>query len=161
MSTVVIRQHDWWLPFVLTILMLVSGAARAAERGGGIQSAEREVRLLNANEVEAFLRVDHETLAGLWSDEFVVTNPQNRLVTKQQVLGMVESGALVIASLERQIEYLRILRDTAMVAGSETVTWGGGMPNAGKTEHLRFTATWMKLGRGWQEVARHASVIPP
>ena len=125
MSTVVIRQHDWWLPFVLTILMLVSGAARAAERGGGIQSAEREVRLLNANEVEAFLRVDHETLAGLWSDEFVVTNPQNRLVTKQQVLGMVESGALVIASLERQIEYLRILRDTAMVAGSETVTWGG------------------------------------
>ena len=125
MSTVVIRQHDWWLPFVLTILMLVSGAARAAERGGGIQSAEREVRLLNANEVEAFLRVDHETLAGLWSDEFVVTNPQNRLVTKQQVLGMVESGALVIASLERQIEYVRILRDTAMVAGSETVTWGG------------------------------------
>ena len=73
---------------------------------------------------------------------------------------MVESGALVIASLERQIEYLRVYRDTAILAGSETVTWGGGMPNAGKTEHLRFTGIWMKHERRWQEVARHASIVP-
>jgi hypothetical protein len=44
-------------------------------------------------------------MARLWSDDFVVTNPLNKFVTKQQVLGMVESGFLVIASL---IEKLNI-----------------------------------------------------
>jgi hypothetical protein len=73
---------------------------------------------------------------------------------------MVESGFLVIASYDRQIEYLRFYRDTAIVAGSEMVVWGGKMPNAGKTEHLRFTGIWMKQGGRWQEVARHANIVP-
>src|SRR6266403_406719 len=34
------------------------------------------------------------------------------------------------------------------------------MPNAGKTEHLRFTAVWMKQAGKWQEVARHANIVP-
>ena len=122
--------------------------------------AEEEVRQLNAEEVEAFLHKDAKAMARLWSDDFVVTNPLNKFVNKQQVLGMVESGFLVITSYDRQIEYLRFYGDTAIVAGSETVTWGGKMPNAGKTEHLRFTGIWMKQGGRWQEVARHANILP-
>ena len=99
-------------------------------------------------------------MARLWSDDFVVTNPLNKFVNKQQVLGMVESGFLVITAYDRQIEYLRFYGDTAIVAGSETVVWGGKMPNAGKTEHLRFTGIWMKQGGRWQEVARHANIVP-
>ena len=52
---------------------------------------------------------------------------------------MVKSGFLVITSYDRQIEYVRVYGDTVIAAGSETVVWGGKMPNAGKTEHLRFT----------------------
>jgi uncharacterized protein (TIGR02246 family) len=122
--------------------------------------AEQEIRKLNAQEVEAFLQNDPKSMARLWSDDFVVTNPLNKFVTKQQVLGMVESGFLVITSYERQIEYLRFYGDTAIVAGNETVKWGGRMPNAGKTEHLRFTAVWMKQAARWQEVARHANIVP-
>ena len=122
--------------------------------------AEQEIRKLNAQEVAAFLQNDPKSMARLWSDDFVVTNPLNKFVTKQQVLGMVESGFLVITSYERQIEYLRFYGDTAIVAGNETVKWGGRMPNAGKTEHLRFTAVWMKQAGRWQEVARHANIVP-
>jgi hypothetical protein len=50
----------------------------------------------------------------------VVTNPLNKFVTKQQVLGMVQSGVLVITSLDRQIEYLRVSGDTVIVAGNES-----------------------------------------
>jgi len=46
-----------------------------------------------------------------------------------------------------------------IVAGSEVVGWGGKMPNAGKTEHLRFTAVWMKQAGKFQEVARHANIV--
>jgi ketosteroid isomerase-like protein len=105
--------------------------------------AEEEVRRLNVEEVEAFLHKDPKTLARLWSDDFVVTNPLNKFVTKKQVLGMMESGFLIIASYNRHIEYLQVYGDTVIVAGSETVLWGGKMPNAGKTEHLRFTSLWM------------------
>jgi hypothetical protein len=100
-------------------------------------------------------------MARLWSDDFVVTNPLNKFVNKQQVLGMVESGVLVITSYDRHIEYVRVYGGaTAIVAGSETVVWGGKMPNAGKTEHLRFTGIWMEQGERWQEVARHANIVP-
>jgi uncharacterized protein (TIGR02246 family) len=121
---------------------------------------EQEVRRLNTEEPGAFLHKDAKALANLWSDDLVVTNPLNKFVTKQQVLGMVESGFLVISSYDRSIEYVRVYGDTVIVAGSETVVWGGKMPNAGKTEHLRFTGVWMKQGGRWQEVARHANIVP-
>jgi ketosteroid isomerase-like protein len=121
---------------------------------------EQRVRGLNTEEADAFLHQDAKALAHLWSDDLVVTNPLNKFVNKQQVLGMVESGFLVITSYDRSIEYARVYGDTVIVAGSETVVWGGKMPNAGKTEHLRFTGVWMKQGGRWQEVARHANIVP-
>jgi hypothetical protein len=121
--------------------------------------AETDVRRVNAEEVEAFLHNDPKAMEQLWSTDFVVTNPLNKFATKQQVLGMVRAGVLVITSYDRQIEYLKFYGDTAIVAGSETVVWGGKMPNAGKTEHLRFTGMWMKQRGHWQEVARHANVV--
>jgi hypothetical protein len=99
-------------------------------------------------------------MARLWSDDMVVTNPLNKFVTKKQVLGMMESGFLVITSYDLQIEYVHTYGDTTIVAGSETVVWGGKMPNAGKTEHLRFTGIWIKQNGRWQQSARHANIVP-
>jgi ketosteroid isomerase-like protein len=121
--------------------------------------AEADVRQLSADEVQAFLRRDAATLARLWSDDFVVTNPLNRFVAKRQVLEMVESGVLVITSFDRQIEYVKVYGDTVILAGRETVVWGGKMPNAGRTEQLRITAVWMKQAGRWQQVARHAHIF--
>lgn len=124
------------------------------------QKAEAEVRALNTEEVNAFLHKDPTAMAKIWSDDMVVTNPLNKFVTKKQVLGMMQSGFLVITQYDRQIEYVRIYGDTVIVAGKEIVTWGGQMPNAGKSETLRFTGIWMKQGGRWQEVARHANIVP-
>ncbi|MBV9610040.1 MAG: nuclear transport factor 2 family protein [Acidobacteria bacterium] len=123
-------------------------------------TTDAEIRRLNKQETDAFLQKDTTAMARLWSDDLVVTNPLNKFVTKQQVLGMMNSGFLVITSYDRQIEYLRDYGDSVIVAGAETVTWGGKMPNAGKTEHLRFTAVWMRQNGRWQEVARHANILP-
>ncbi len=122
---------------------------------------EQEVRRLSAEEVSAFLHNDAAAMERIWSDDFVVTNPLNRMATKQQVLDMVHSGFLVITSYDRQIEYLHVYGDSVIVAGPETVIWGGKMPNAGRTEHLRYTAVWMLQNGRWQEVARHANIVPP
>ena len=143
----------------LALLLLNSRGESVANTSS--DSAEEGIRRLNAEEVDAFLKNDRGAMARLWSDDFVVTNPLNKFVTKQQVLGMVASGFLVITSFDRQIEYLRVYGDVVVVAGREVVVWGGKMPNAGKSENLRFTAVWMKQGGQWQQIARHANIVPP
>lgn len=147
-------QMLWML--VLTVFSL----AVIAQSSPTDSQAEREVRQASDEEVQAFLHNDAKTMARLWSDDLVVTNPLNKFVTKQQVLGMVQSGFLVITSYERRIEYTHVYGNTVILAGSETVAWGGKMPNAGKTEQLRFTAIWMKQQGRFQEVARHANIVP-
>jgi ketosteroid isomerase-like protein len=155
------------LTMVLLPLMAQVAARQNTAREAEVRQTEEdkrteeEVRKLNADEGQAFLDRDPKALERLWSDDLVVTNPLNKFVNKQQVLGMVESGFLVIASYDRRIEYLHVYGDTVIVAGSETVLWGGKMPNAGKTEHLRFTGIWMKQRGRWQEIARHANIVPP
>jgi len=147
---------------VVALLILALSADIIKEANAAAdENKEQEIRKLSAEEVNAFLKNDRESMARLWSDDMVVTNPLNKFVTGQQVLAMVDSGFLVITSFDRQIEYLRFYGDIAVVAGSETVVWGGKMPNAGKTEHLRFTAVWMKQAGRWQEIARHANIVPP
>ena len=142
---------------LLMCLWLCAGSAIAQKNDA---TAEQEVRRLNAEEVQAFINKDANSMERLWSEDFVVTNPLNKFVTKQQVLGMMRSGFLEIPKYDRQIEYVKTYGDTVIVAGPETVLWGGKMPNAGKTEHLRFTAVWMKQNGRWQEVARHANIVP-
>ncbi len=153
--------HAVLLASLTGVAALFASAQASTDATEEDKRAEEEVRRLNVEENQAFLHKDPKTLARLWSDDLVVTNPLNKFVSKQQVLWMVESGFLVITSFDRQIEYIRVYGDTVIVAGSETVLWGGKMPNAGKTEHLRFTGIWMKQRGRWQEVARHANIVPP
>ena len=142
----------------LAVVSLVAVAQTSATSADG--QAEQQVRQASDEEVQAFLHDDARTMARLWSEDLVVTNPLNKFVTKQQVLGMVQSGFLVITSYDRRIEYAHVYGNTVILAGSETVVWGGKMPNAGKTEQLRFTAIWMKQQGRWQQVARHANIVP-
>jgi uncharacterized protein (TIGR02246 family) len=155
--------------FLACVALFVFAAAAATPIGSvrttNTATAENaagddEIRRLNNDEVQAFVHNDPKEMARVWSDDLVVTNPLNKFVNKQQILGMVTSGFLVITSYDRQIEYVRFYGDTAIVAGNETVVWGGKMPNAGKTEHLRFTGVWMQQQGRWQEVARHANIVP-
>jgi len=139
---------------LITLAVLLVSGQTDNDRG-----VQEELRRLNVREVEALLRNDLGTLRSLWSSDFVVTNPLNEFVHKREVIGLIESNILAFTSYDRQLEYVRIYGDTAIVAGRETVVWAGKMPNAGKTSHLRFTAVWMKQDGRWQEVARHANIL--
>jgi uncharacterized protein (TIGR02246 family) len=149
--------------FVAALVLLTSVAVpvEAQMAASDSAAAEAEVRKLSDDEVTAFLKNDRAAMARLWSDDFVVTNPLNRFVTKQQVLAMVDSGMLRLPTFKRTTEYAHVYGDVVILAGSEDVVWGGKMPNAGKPDHLRFTAIWMKQNGRWQQIARHANIVPP
>ncbi|HEV2116532.1 MAG TPA: nuclear transport factor 2 family protein [Terriglobales bacterium] len=139
---------------------LLALAAATPDQPAAESAATKEVRQLNEQEVQAMLHSDADAMARLWSNDMVVNNPLNKLVDKKQVLDMVKSGFLAFTSYERQIEYMRDYGDTVIVAGNETLVFSGKMPNAGKTQRLRFTGIWMKQHGRWQEVARHANIVP-
>lgn len=140
--------------------IVMSSHTSAALDSPGEQRVEEAVRRVDGQEVRALLANDTRTLSRIWSNTFVVTNPLNQFVNKQQVLGLITSGVLAFRSYNRQIEYVGDHDNTVVVAGSETVVWAGKMPLAGKTSHFRFTAIWMQQGGHWQEVARHAHIVP-
>ena len=96
------------LTVLLTLVSALDFELTPATTAQEDKHVEEEIRRLNSEEVNAFLRKDPQTMGRLWFDDFVVTNPLNKFMTKQQVLGMVESGFLVITSFDREIEYLRV-----------------------------------------------------
>lgn len=149
-----IHKMEKALAMLMTLAAMIFSGQTDKDRG-----VQGEIRRLNAQEVEALLHNDIKTLGRLWSDDFVVTNPLNKFVNKQEVVGLIESNILAFSSIDRQIEYIRIYGNTAIVAGRETAVWAGKMPNAGKMSHVRFTAVWMKQNGRWQEVARHANIV--
>lgn len=109
------------LLLVVTLIVAVLLVFAMAQAGG----VEAEIRQLNDQEVTALLQNDTKAMASLWSKDFVVTNPFNKFLNKQQVIGLAETGMLAFSSYDRKIEYVHIYSGTAVVAGSETVVWGG------------------------------------
>jgi ketosteroid isomerase-like protein len=144
---------------ILLAVLVVSTAAFVSAQSATDKTVEDEIRRLNTQEVEGLLKNDVKTLSALWSDDLVVTNPFNKFINKQQVVQMTASGTLAFSSYKRDVEYVRVYGDTAVVAGSETVVWAGKLPTAGQTSNLRFTSVWRKQGKTWQQVARHANMI--
>jgi len=143
---------------LVAILMMCAMIVSAQKK---VQRVDEEIRRLNAQEVAGLLNNDLRLLESLWADELVVTNPLNKFVNKQDVLSLIQSGTLAFASYERQIDYVHVFRDFAVVAGRETVVWAGKMPNAGRVSRLRFTGVWARRNGHWQQVARHANIIVP
>ena len=140
---------------LVTFLMMCAVVVSAQKK----ERVDEEIRRLNAQEVAGLLSNDVRLLESLWANELVVTNPLNKFVTKQDVLGLIKSGTLAFASYERRIDYVHVFRDFAVVAGGETVVWAGRMPNAGRVSLLRFTGVWTRRNGHWQQVARHANII--
>jgi ketosteroid isomerase-like protein len=148
------------LVLTLAVSFVIASAQQTTTQSKKDQAVEKQIRQLNTDEHDAFMKNDADALAKIWSDDFVVTNPFNQFVTKQQVLALVKNGTLAFKSYERNIEYVKIYGDTVIAAGSETCVWGGKIPIAGQESHLRFTSIWRKQGGKWQELARHANIIP-
>jgi ketosteroid isomerase-like protein len=113
-----------------------------------IQALEEQNRL-------AFLAQDIDTLRQLWSDDFIVNSPLNRIHDKDQILDLLQKGIILHAFFEVHIELIRRNGDIVVVMGRETVI---GKP--GTTPfHRRFTNFWYAEGRSWRLVARHANLI--
>ncbi|MBI5957978.1 MAG: nuclear transport factor 2 family protein [Chloroflexi bacterium] len=129
---------------------------------GNISSEEDTIRQLEEQERQAVLSEDITKLEHLWSEEFIVNNPQNRItLSRDDALGLVKRGLIRYAVFERRIEAIRFNDDIAIVMGAETVEPVGETPRAGAIVERRYTNIWKKKETTWRMIARHANVISP
>ena len=140
-------------------------AAFANARAQGSTPDEQAVRALDDQERVAALKRDVPALERLWSDQFTVNAPNNRVVVgKRAVLDtFVGAGVINFSSFERQIEFVRVDGDYVFIMGLETVVPITDAPAAGlvagQTVHRRFTNVWKRENGVWRLFARHANVI--
>ena len=103
----------------------------------------------------AFLAVDLPTLDRLWTDDFAVNSPLQRVLPKQQLLELLRTGRIRHTAYECEIEYLHRQGDVVVVMGRDRVE----DPADGGVTHRRYTNLWRRENGGWRSFARHAHVM--
>ncbi|MEO8188331.1 MAG: nuclear transport factor 2 family protein [Burkholderiaceae bacterium] len=122
---------------------------------------EQQIRAAEERHRVAFLTNDVGALDAMFSDDFLVNSPQNRVVNKGALMGLVRGGALAISSFDQKIESVRRYGDIVTVMGEDRVVYAAPSPNAGQDHRRRFTDIWQLRGADWRFVARQASITTP
>ncbi len=122
-------------------------------------AAEIEIRKLENAQREAFQNKDTTTLFKLFSPNFVVNAPTNKITTLPELMQLMRQGAVDMEAFERITEKVTFNNNIAIAMGNETLHPTGKMPNAGKTVKRRYTNIWMQNEGGWQLVGRQSTII--
>jgi len=151
-------------PLAGIALMLVASASAAMPPRDAqtpdqiaVLAADAEQRLaVAARDVAAIQRISDPNLR--------VNAPNNRILTREDLMRMVKSGEIRNEVFERTPEDVVITGDVGVVMGHEVVYPGAGSEQARmygqKTLNRRYTNVYLRTGGAWLHLARHANIIP-
>lgn len=109
---------------------------------------------------KAILEKDEKAIARFFTKDSVTNNPRSSLTFGS--VGVIEAartGIINYYSFDRNIESVQIFGRTAIVMGNEVVVLKDNDGSPGKTINRRYTNVWIKIGKNWQIVARHANIV--
>ena len=150
----------------LVAALALSSSPWTAAFGAQSSGVEQTIRSLDDQERVAALNRDVAALERLWSEDFVVNAPNNKVVAgRKAVLDVFVRGNIInFSTFERTIEHAAVDGDFAAIMGLETVTSKGDASSAGlvagQAIRRRFTNIWKNEGGTWRLYWRHANVLP-
>ena len=118
---------------------------------------EQQVRQLEHEWIEAFLRGDTETLDRILADDFIFTDPEGRLLTKAEWIADVASGEVTFESVHIDDLQVRMYGDAAVANGRVTVK--ARSKEGGFDGRYCYTDMYVKRGGRWQAVAEQATLL--
>ena len=101
---------------------------------------------------------DTTALLALWSENYVVNNPNGKIVTPKSIVALMKGGH-VFPAVERIIEKITFNQDIAIVMGKELQQPASMITNHNEWIPRRFTNVWIKTESGWQLAARQSSQV--
>jgi ketosteroid isomerase-like protein len=142
----------------LAIILSVTGfLASCGSKGKTNTAAETELLRLNTLYDSALMHHDATTLKRLYADEFVYTNPEGKLLTKEQQTTSIASSEINLVEGKSTEVIVKVYGKTAVMTGlfSGKGTYRGNP----LTVNERYTAVWIKTDTSWQMVAEQGNVI--
>ena len=125
-----------------------------------MQATELEIRALDEGEAKAMLTADLATLESLWSREFIVNAPDNKVKSREEVLRAVRESRIRYSAFQRTVERVVFEGNCAISMGGEIVVPKGDRPDAGQEVSRRYSHVWKNSDGSWILIVRHANVIP-
>jgi len=122
----------------------------------GQSEEETEIRRLEKHWTELLDLGDTTSLLQIWSENYVVNNPNGKIVTPKDILALMKSGHRFPA-VERIIEQITFNQNIAIVMGKELQQPASMVTNRDEWIPRRFTNVWIKSENGWQLAARQSS----
>ncbi|MEZ4859338.1 MAG: nuclear transport factor 2 family protein [Flavobacteriaceae bacterium] len=124
----------------------------------GQSNDETEIRRLEKYWTELLDKGDTTSLLEIWSENYVVNNPNGKIVTPKEILALMESGH-TFPKVERIIEKITFNQDIAVVMGKELQQPASMITNHNEWIPRRFTNVWIKTESGWKLAARQSSPV--
>lgn len=122
----------------------------------------REILELNQIQqrlIKAWIGQDRETIDSILADDWRVTDPGGRVLTKAEVLAELDSGERKLESGTIGDVNVRFFGDVAVVTGRTVAT--GSYQGTSVSVSLRFTDVFVNQNGKWRAVASQATLIPP
>ena len=126
----------------------------------GQSGDELEIRKLEKYWTQLLDKGDTLSLLKIWSKDYVVNNPNGKIVTSKEIIALMRNGHK-FPSVERMIEKITFNQNIAVVMGKELQQPANMTANQNDWIPRRFTNVWIKSESGWQLVARQSSNVNP
>jgi ketosteroid isomerase-like protein len=126
------------------------------DKGSLKNNAEQELKRLENEWLNSYLRGDKQTFDRIVADDFTRTDESGKFATKAEERALVQAPpGSVSASLTNEDMHVRVYGNSAIVTGLIVSRVQGSL-----SFQSRFTDTFIKRGGPWQVVARHYSRVP-
>ena len=139
---------------VLGLLISVSVATAQQKSASADEAA---LRAIEEKWDAASLKGDAATLATIFADGFITTDPEGKVRSKAQFLARVKSGEVKYQNAKADDLKIAIYGDAAVVTGR----WKGKFIENGKTIEAteRFSDFFVRQNGQWRCVASHSSTL--
>jgi hypothetical protein len=129
---------------------------------GADTKSSQSIVALDERRREMILRADVDALERLAHRNLAINAPLGRVLSREQFLANMRSGAISAEEFSRTVEDVRISGDVAVVMGNETFTPAPaselGRIYGATPLPRRYTNVYLWENGRWRWLARHANV---
>jgi ketosteroid isomerase-like protein len=151
-------SHKGFAVSLVALALLLSVGHAAPAQQGATGEAEREVRKLEREWLDAYEKNDAAAMDRIVADGFQITFPNGGVQTKPQLMQMIRAPRRGPApKFYTEDVQSRVYGETVILWGRVIMeTSHDGKP---VREQSRYTDTYVRLGGRWQVVASHLSNV--
>ena len=140
----------------LTLALVAFATSVASQPAPGVRMPP-EIGAAYGRLGKAMMSHDAVGVRTVWADDFVVNSPNNEVLSREQVIAVMERDFLDYKDFRKHITFVGEKPEMTVVMGYDTLTPIKG-PGAGKAVTRPFTDVWAKRSDGWKLVARQATI---